>query len=152
MWLAVSRPTGVEEHVQMDIGVPQKPGRPCCFRVIISGRETGLPTPGLSSRLRWRPKTQNEPLALTVLPSDANRSEARRTTGNRSILIVPTRTGNWHSARTRRREAGCRIKHSALRTTAGAQKLESRINETTPNSRVGETLTRVGFHEPSSLD
>ena len=35
MWLAVCRPAGVEEHVQMDIGVPQKPGRPCCFRVNI---------------------------------------------------------------------------------------------------------------------
>ena len=32
-WLAACRPTGVEDHEQMDIGVPQKPGRPCCFHV-----------------------------------------------------------------------------------------------------------------------
>lgn len=26
-------PTGVEDHGQMDTGVPRKPGRPCCFLV-----------------------------------------------------------------------------------------------------------------------
>jgi hypothetical protein len=31
--VAVCCPTGVEEHEQMVIGVPQKPGRPCCFHV-----------------------------------------------------------------------------------------------------------------------
>jgi hypothetical protein len=29
-------PTGVEDHVQMDIGVLRKPERPCCFLVKIA--------------------------------------------------------------------------------------------------------------------
>jgi hypothetical protein len=35
------RPTGVEEHVQMDIGVPQELGRPCRFH----GRNVRLEIP-----------------------------------------------------------------------------------------------------------
>jgi hypothetical protein len=29
IWQATGRPTGVEEHVQMNIGVPQELGKPC---------------------------------------------------------------------------------------------------------------------------
>ena len=35
MLVSGDRPTGVEDHVQMDIGVPWKPERPCCFLVRI---------------------------------------------------------------------------------------------------------------------
>ncbi|MFK7778410.1 MAG: hypothetical protein QM501_09935 [Gimesia sp.] len=34
-WSAGCCPTGVEDHEQMEMGVPQEPGRPCCFPVMI---------------------------------------------------------------------------------------------------------------------
>ena len=123
-----------------------------------SGRETGRPTPGPPSCLRWRREIRDEPGQHVVLPSDANRSEAGRTAGNRSVLIVPSMSGNSRSARTRRREAGRHIKQAMLGpfpvcyAAAGAQKPESRINETASDSRVGETLAGVGFHKSCSPD
>lgn len=47
-WLGTFRPTGVEEHVQMDIRVSQELGRPCCFH----GRDSREGVPGDQLQVR----------------------------------------------------------------------------------------------------
>jgi hypothetical protein len=93
-WLAVCCPTGVEDHEQMDIGVPQEPGRPSCFHVKCPAERPDDQLSVCRLACGGDGRYENEPPAHVVLPSDANRSEARRTAGNRSVLIVPSMSGN----------------------------------------------------------
>lgn len=62
-------PTGVEDHVQMDIGVLRKPGRPCCFHVKIPAER---PDDQLSARR-----------LVVVSTGDTKRTAATRGTAER---------------------------------------------------------------------
>ena len=89
---AARRPTGVEEHGQMDARVPQELGSPRHSHGKIPGWSTGLPTPGSSSRRWWRWEKRNEPPAARGIAERRN-SQRGETDGRESECLESTVEG-----------------------------------------------------------
>lgn len=93
-WRAARRPTGVEEPEQMDSGVPQELGRPSRLHgeFPAGAPDQQLQAAGLACGGQRR--YEHQPQAARGIAERSNRSAARRTTGRRSVLIVPLKSGN----------------------------------------------------------
>ena len=121
VWQASRHPAGVEEHVQMNVGVLQKLGSPCHFHGRNPGRSYRVTNSRLVALQAVATRDTKQTECNRGIAEQRERSEAKRMTGSRSVLIVPLKAGNSFSMRTRWREARCHIKQPMLGTTSSAQ-------------------------------